>query len=78
MKWSREHVLTWGYMGDFMLTVDLDRQLLSSHRGTIDTKHNTPGHMLLSNSNLKIIVMLLAKMSTYNFEDISSHAPWHK
>jgi hypothetical protein len=34
-----------------MLTVDLDRQqllqwLLSSHRGTEDTKHSTPGHVV--------------------------------
>jgi hypothetical protein len=25
MKWFRDHVLTWGYIRDLMLTVDLDR-----------------------------------------------------
>jgi hypothetical protein len=25
MKWSRDHVLTWGYMRDLALTVDFDR-----------------------------------------------------
>jgi hypothetical protein len=25
MKWSRDHVLTWGYRKDLMLTVDLDK-----------------------------------------------------
>jgi hypothetical protein len=25
MKWSMDHVLTWGFMRDLMLTVDLDR-----------------------------------------------------
>jgi hypothetical protein len=25
MKWSRDHVLTWGYMRDLMSTVNFDR-----------------------------------------------------
>jgi hypothetical protein len=44
MKWSRDHVLTWGYMTDlrFRLTVDLDRLniiISGSVVMTIDAKY---------------------------------------
>jgi hypothetical protein len=39
MKWSMDHVLTWCFMTEFVLTVDLYRlintELLSLHGGTI-------------------------------------------
>jgi hypothetical protein len=35
MKWSRDHVLTWGYRRNRMLTVDLDRPHVISSGGVV-------------------------------------------